>query len=56
MNSREEFLEILRVLIETPPSAGKEPPAAERPETGDGGTGRVESDRQCADENWLGAA
>jgi hypothetical protein len=35
MTSREEFLEILRILAEEPQPAGKKPPSAEKDRTSD---------------------
>lgn len=52
MTLHDEFLEILRVLVETPPPAGKKPPSAaedQTPEVSD------TSRKRRGDGNWQGA-
>jgi hypothetical protein len=56
MRSHDEFLEILRVLVETPQPAGKKPPSAEKDATTEEVPDRVTSDKQCADGKCKGAA
>lgn len=56
MTVHEEFLEMLRVLKEAPPFAGKETPVAERDENDGKASGKVQEEKNCADDNCLGAA
>jgi len=55
MTMRDEFLEILRVLVETPQSAGKKPPSAEKDATKEAVPDKVTSDN-CPEGNCKGAA
>jgi hypothetical protein len=52
MTIHDEFLEILRVLVETPPPAGKKPPSAEGAKTPDVSDA---SRRRRGDDNCQGA-
>ena len=56
MTTRGEFLELLRVLVETPQPAGKKPPSAEKDAATEPLLDKVTSDKQCADGNSKGAA
>ena len=50
MTTRDEFLEILRVLAETPPPAGKKPPSAEKeqkPESVSDTSGKQRPGHRC---------
>jgi hypothetical protein len=55
MTVHEEFLEILRVLLETPQPAGKKPPSAEKDATTVPASDTVRSDKHRADGNCKGA-
>jgi hypothetical protein len=52
MTSREEFLEILRVLSEPPQSTGKKPPSTEKDHTSDADSDK--SDKQRSDKQRQG--
>jgi hypothetical protein len=52
MTSREEFLEILRVLAEQTQPAGKKPPSAEKDHTSD--TDSDKSDKERSDKQRRG--
>ncbi len=56
MTVHEEFLEMLRVLKEAPPPAGKERPVAERDGKDRKTSDKVQKEKNCADDNCLGAA
>lgn len=56
MTSHDEFLEILRVLVQTPQPAGKKPPSAEKDATAEPVPDKVTSNKHCADGNCKGAA
>jgi hypothetical protein len=56
MTIRDEFLEILRVLVETPEPTGKKPPSAEKDTTTEPVPDKVTSDKQGAEGNCKGAA
>jgi hypothetical protein len=52
MTSRDEFLEILHVLVQTPQPTGKKPPSAEKDHTSDAESDK--SDKQCSDKQRQG--
>lgn len=56
MTIRDEFREILRVLLETPQPAGKETPSAEKDGTPEPVPHKVASEKQRADGKCKGAA
>jgi len=56
MTIRDEFLEILRVLVETPQPAGKKPPSAEKDATTEPVPDKLTSDKQGGDGNRKGVA
>ena len=55
MTVREEFEEILQVLLETP-LTGRRPPSTEKSDTSEAAGDNVSSDRQRTDCNCKGAA
>jgi hypothetical protein len=49
MTIHDEFLEILRVLVETPQSAGNKPPSSEKEQTPEAAPDKVGPDKEHAD-------